>query len=120
MTETISEAKRQVRPLPPSDWVTVSTKENLVMGSPFYDDITAFREQLRSRRDTGRECWGCGDRTETLTAFKASKDLSSMGLLSPGLKASIRLCPKCAVRYMNSFNLAREKKRGGTGKPYLW
>jgi hypothetical protein len=78
----------------------------------WFDDVAAFRAELRSRPVPDSSCWGCSA-GGMLVAFNVHKDFKSLDVSPDGCPVCLSLCWDCSTAYMNSFNgaLAQKPKR---------
>jgi hypothetical protein len=65
-------------------------------------------------------CRPCSSRDGPRVRFNVHKDLKTLDLGTRGRVPAARLCPRCAVADMNSFNDALAKQRGKEEKTDAW
>ena len=81
--------------------------------SAFFKDINRFIQELESTNEEDQQgCCGCSTGDRRLMLFNIDKDLAALGVTPQGCWSGLALCPRCSVRYMNSFNELLAKTEG--------
>lgn len=86
----------------------------------FFAKAEDFRAALRNRANSEDCCWSCRSTDPRLVGFNVHKDFTSLGVPTVKCAQEVKLCPRCAVAYMNSFNAALQQKQGRNRSREVW
>lgn len=86
----------------------------------FFEDVMAFRKDLKTTARSAGRCWSCSCRSPNLLSPNLIQDFTTLEIPTQGCQPRIPFCPQCAAAYFNSFNAALDKTRSEPVNTPAW